>query len=174
MSSFKRKSRCARYRISLKILEMAGQNLHNDFKPRAVNRTYYASNLVKGQYTGRGNPGLKPKDSAFLRSLSCRGAGNCDSPRMGKPEPGIKRLHRNGVSRVGAPGIEPGTSCTPCKRASRTAPRPVNLSPGSLPGEQGGIIAGFLESGNQDKKILIKRSPRGALSSIKGFLREPL
>ena len=25
---------------------------------------------------------------------------------------------------VGAPGIEPGTSCTPCKRANRTAPRP--------------------------------------------------
>ena len=26
---------------------------------------------------------------------------------------------------VGAPGFEPGTSYTPCKRASRTAPRPV-------------------------------------------------
>ncbi len=25
---------------------------------------------------------------------------------------------------VGAPGVEPGTSCTPCKRASRAAPRP--------------------------------------------------
>ena len=25
---------------------------------------------------------------------------------------------------VGAPGFEPGTSCTPCKHASRTAPRP--------------------------------------------------
>ena len=26
---------------------------------------------------------------------------------------------------VGAPGFEPGASCTPCKRASQTAPRPV-------------------------------------------------
>jgi hypothetical protein len=25
---------------------------------------------------------------------------------------------------VGAPGFEPGASCTPCKRASRAAPRP--------------------------------------------------
>src|SRR5690606_36528475 len=28
-------------------------------------------------------------------------------------------------SSVGAPGFEPGASCTPCKRASQTAPRPV-------------------------------------------------
>jgi hypothetical protein len=42
-------------------------------------------------------------------------------------------------SMVGAPGIEPGTSCTPCKRASRTAPRPVG---------QGAIIAGNSFSGN--------------------------
>src|SRR5512145_2807737 len=29
---------------------------------------------------------------------------------------------------VGAPGVEPGTSCTPCKRASRTALRPERTS----------------------------------------------
>ena len=34
-------------------------------------------------------------------------------------------------SMVGAPGVEPGASCTPCKRASRTALRP------DLPGRRG-------------------------------------
>ena len=42
---------------------------------------------------------------------------------------------------VGAPGIEPGTSCTPCKRASRTAPRPVSLSPAIFPGASPWIIS---------------------------------
>jgi hypothetical protein len=28
-------------------------------------------------------------------------------------------------NKVGAPGFEPGASCTPCKRASQAAPRPV-------------------------------------------------
>ena len=67
--------------------------------------------------------------------------------------PGVltKRLHYGGVFRVGAPGIEPGTSCTPCKRASRTAPRPVNLSQGSFPRGQGAIIAAINESGNQSR-----------------------
>ena len=32
-------------------------------------------------------------------------------------------------STVGARGFEPPTSCTPCKRASRTAPRPVQVGP---------------------------------------------
>ena len=41
---------------------------------------------------------------------------------------------------VGAGGIEPPTSCTPCKRASRTAPRPVMLD----------IIARSAFSGNAD------------------------
>ncbi len=29
---------------------------------------------------------------------------------------------------VGPPGFEPGTSCTPSKRASQAAPRPENFS----------------------------------------------
>ena len=36
----------------------------------------------------------------------------------------IKETPHSRSLSVGAPGIEPGTSCTPCKRASRTALRP--------------------------------------------------
>ena len=40
-------------------------------------------------------------------------------------------MDRNGVDLlklVGPPGFEPGTSCTPSKRASQAAPRPERLS----------------------------------------------
>ncbi len=52
---------------------------------------------------------------------------------------GIENLPQREIL-VGAPGVEPGTSCTPCKRASRTAPRPVAMS--------GDIIVVVGDSGN--------------------------
>ena len=70
----------------------------------------------------------------------------CASSEIAKSPCEESRAHESkdstqgGVDCVGAPGIEPGTSCTPCKRASRTAPRPVR---------QGGIIAAIMESGNE-------------------------
>jgi hypothetical protein len=40
----------------------------------------------------------------------------------------VKKVElREGVREVGAPGFEPGASCTPCKRASQAAPRPDQL-----------------------------------------------
>ena len=80
-----------------------------------------------------------------VSTIDCRGAGNCRSKAeipAGNPGPlapqaarwpayATAQKHRPNVFWtvfprvvVGAPGIEPGTSCTPCKRASRTAPRP--------------------------------------------------
>ncbi len=55
-----------------------------------------------------------------------------------KPLTSVKMVCKR--SPVGAPGIEPGTSCTPCKRVSRTAPRPVR---------QGGIIVAIGILGNE-------------------------
>ena len=75
------------------------------------------------------------------------GSAKNEKTQKTKPLTSLRQLCKR--SPVGAPGIEPGTSCTPCKRASRTAPRPVSLSLGSLSREQSGIIAAIGESGNQ-------------------------
>ncbi len=48
------------------------------------------------------------------------------------------------VLEVGAPGVEPGTSCTPCKRASRTAPRPAQVA---------AIIAAVRDSDNSARSF---------------------
>ena len=46
-----------------------------------------------------------------------------DFPLNHKPLTSYFELCKRSV--VGAKGFEPSTSCTPCKHASRTAPRPV-------------------------------------------------
>jgi hypothetical protein len=54
---------------------------------------------------------------------------------------------------VGAPGIEPGTSCTPCKRASRTAPRPAWQASGAhAPDTTNGGWSPTLRSGDASQK----------------------
>jgi hypothetical protein len=44
--------------------------------------------------------------------------------KSSKRKPSIIKKTPDMESSVGARGFEPPTSCTPCKRASRTAPRP--------------------------------------------------
>ena len=51
--------------------------------------------------------------------LHIRGSKNNLLLRNHKPLTSSKKVCKRFP--VGAPGIEPGTSCTPCKRASRTA-----------------------------------------------------
>jgi hypothetical protein len=73
---------------------------------------------------------------------------------------------------VGAPGIEPGTSCTPCKRASRTAPRPVSLSLHfHFCREQGGIIAAITISDNELWRN--SRADRPVLQTFQHLLHQP-
>src|SRR5690349_22965328 len=49
---------------------------------------------------------------------------------------------------VGPPGFEPGTSCTPSKRASQAAPRPehVQFSVPGLPGSEAAAICAMSRS----------------------------
>lgn len=75
--------------------------------------------------------------------LHIRGSKNNLLLRNHKPLTSSKKVCKRFP--VGAPGIEPGTSCTPCKRASRTAPRPVR---------QGGIIAAIKDSDNPPSLLL--------------------
>ena len=56
---------------------------------------------------------------------------NKDSYRKNKPTPHINE-ELEPLIIVGAPGVEPGTSCTPCKRASRTALRPDSINCGQI------------------------------------------
>src|SRR5690349_21075021 len=64
---------------------------------------------------------LKISDTCNFAWLSSDPFG----PRQrGHHKPGTKKDSCVGVFSVGARGFEPPTSCTPCKRASRAAPRP--------------------------------------------------
>jgi hypothetical protein len=74
------------------------------------------------------------------RTTMLRIYGSANYAKRQKCKPLTYLIRRCKRSPVGAPGIEPGTSCTPCKRASRTAPRPVR---------QGAIIVAIGVSGNE-------------------------
>ena len=69
---------------------------------------------------------LRFNKKTTLRSSMVVGAKGFDVPLA--PLDGELRLNKKTTLRssfvVGAKGFEPSTSCTPCKHASRTAPRP--------------------------------------------------
>jgi hypothetical protein len=79
--------------------------------------------------SGRHNPlpVSEIKKTPFLESFSVRARGFASSPD-GETCASLKQKTLFRGSFVGARGFEPPTSCTPCKRASRAAPRPDDLS----------------------------------------------
>ena len=67
-------------------------------------------------------PALKQK--TLLRGSYQSGREELHRPLMGKRPPTKQKTPFQESFPVGARGFEPPTSCTPCKRASRAAPRP--------------------------------------------------